>query len=100
MLKQNDGFTLIELLVVIAITGILIGGIIGIGVIGCGNFWYSEDSILRELRADHQNITELLKTKRNIFAKSVIVVKENGVNHDYCLDSDVFWDYEFSECQK
>jgi prepilin-type N-terminal cleavage/methylation domain-containing protein len=65
MLRRNDGFTLIELLVVIAIIGILIGNVFNIGIIVCGNFWYSEDDVLRELKADHQNVTEILKTKRS-----------------------------------
>jgi prepilin-type N-terminal cleavage/methylation domain-containing protein len=100
MLKQNNGFTLIELLTVVVIIGVLVIGVLGIGVIGRGNFWYSDDGVLREIKADHPGVIEVLKTKRNVFAKSVITVKENGVNHDYCLDTDVFWNYEFSECQK
>lgn len=100
MLKRNDGFTLIELLIIIAIIGTLVIGLLGVGVVCRGNFWYSEDEVLRELKADHSGITEVLKTKRNVFAKSVITVKENGVNHDYCLDTNVLWNYEFSECSK
>lgn len=101
MLKRNDGVTLVELLIVIAIVAILMVCVIEIGVImGPGNFWYSNDSVLRELRANHPKVTEVLKTKRNVFAKSVITVKEDGIDHDYCLDTNILWNYEFSECQK
>lgn len=98
MLKNNDGFTLIELLIAIAISWVLTA--MSIGIIICGNFWYSDDDVFRELKTDHPQITELLKTECNIFAKSVITVKENGINHKYCLDSDVLRNYKFSECQK
>jgi len=102
MLKRNSGFTLTELLIVVAIIGILLVGVYGIGIsaICRGNFWYSDDGVLRELKVDHPKVTEVLKTKRNVFAKSVITVKENGVNHDYCLDTNVLWNYEFSDCSK
>ena len=100
MLKRNEGFTLIELLIVIVIVGVLVVWMLGAKVICQGNFWYSDDGVLRELKADHPKVTELLKTKRNVFAKSIITVKEGGVNHDYCLDTDVLWNYEFSECSK
>jgi len=100
MLKRNDGFTLIELLIVIAIIGILAACLLGVAVACGGNFWYSNDGVLRELKTDHPKVTEVLKTKRNVFDESVITVKENGVNHDYCLDSSIFWNYKFSECQK
>jgi prepilin-type N-terminal cleavage/methylation domain-containing protein len=100
MLKLNNGFTLIELLIVIAIVGILGGYVLVIGIICKGNYWYSEDSALRELKADHPKVTEIIKSKRNVFRKSIITVKEYGVNHDYCLDTNVLWNYEFSECAK
>jgi len=100
MLKRNDGVTLVELLIVMATIAILVVGILGVGFIGRGNFWYSNDGVLRELIVDHPKVTEFLKGKRNVFAKSVITVKEDGVDQDYCLDTNILWNYEFSKCQK
>lgn len=97
MLGRNNGATLVELSVVMATVGILVVSVLAIS---CGNFWYSDDSVLRELKANHPKVTEVLKAKRNIFAESVITVKEDGVDRDYCLDTNILWNYEFSECQK
>jgi len=100
MLKRNGGFTLIELLIAVAVIGIVVVGFFGIGVVYHGNYWYSNDSVLQELKVDYPETTEVLKTKRNVFAKSVITVRENGVNRDFCLDTNVLQNYKFSDCSK
>lgn len=100
MLKRNRGFTLIELLLVIVCVLIIGVWILGIKIICQGNFWFSEEGALREFKIDHPAVTEIIKTKRHVFDKSVITVKENGETRDYCLDSDVLWNYEFSKCSK
>ena len=74
--------------------------VFAIVAICCGNFWYAESDAFRELKADHPKVTELLKTKRNIYAKSVFTVMENGTRHDYCLNTNVLHNYEFSKCAK
>lgn len=73
---------------------------LGIPAVLTGNYWYSENQVLRALKAEHPGITEILNTKRKVFALSVIIVKENGKRHDYCLDSNILQDYRFSECPK
>lgn len=98
MLKRN-GFILIEFLIAVIFVGVLV--IIGIFlVLYCGNFWYSEEDILRGIKIDHPAVTEILNIKLGVIDKSIITVKENGVNHDYCLDTSILRDHEFSECQK
>lgn len=98
MLKRNGGFTLIELLFVLML--VLAVGVIGIGFLGHGNFWYLESDVLKVLRADHPEVSEVLKTHRNVFAKSIVTVKEGAIIRDYCLDTDIFWNYEFSTCSR
>lgn len=101
MLKKNNGFTLLELLIPLLIMAIIVVGVYVflLKTVCQGNFWYAESSVLRELRVDHPNVTEVLKTRRNVFSKSVITVREGDENHDYCLDTSILWNYEFSECQ-
>lgn len=102
MLKRNDGFTLVELMIVIAIIAVIVigGYVIMLKTICQGNFWYSEDGILKELKIDHPQITEVLKTTRNVFDKSIILVMENGEKTEYCLDTNIMWNYEFSKCEE
>jgi prepilin-type N-terminal cleavage/methylation domain-containing protein len=98
-LRRKNGFTLVEVMIVmglIAISAVVVYGFI-ITVICRGNFWFSEEGVLRELKVDHPGVTEILKTERNVHAKSVITVKEDGFNHVYYLDSDMLWNYKFSE---
>lgn len=100
-MKKNRGFTLVELLIVFLIGALLIVGIWGFGVMTIcqGNFWFVEDSVLRELRVDHQNVTKVLKVERNVFSDSVILVENrDGSRSTYCLDTDILWNFKFSEC--
>lgn len=98
MQRKNAGFTLIELIVAIMIIAVVIGFIV-FGVIGSGNYWYTESGVLRELRFGHPNVAEILKTTRNVFADSVITVKEDDAIHSYCLDSNILFNYTFSDCR-
>jgi hypothetical protein len=97
MRKRDNGYTVIELMILISAIAIAMASICGFAAIFHGNFWYTEENVFKELKSEHPNITEIVKAKRHIFAKSVITVKENGVNHDYCLDSNILGNFEFSE---
>jgi hypothetical protein len=44
-------------------------------------------------------VTEIVKTTRNVFVDSVIMAKEDGVLHSYCLNSNVLFNYTFSDCK-
>jgi len=101
-LGNNKGFTLIELLIVVAMLCIVIGGI-GLGVIGgiiMGNAWYFEADVLRKIQIDHPQATKIIDTQRNIWKYSVIKVEENGQRREYCLDSNVLFNYTILDCEK
>lgn len=96
MIKNNkSGYTLVEVLVVIVVIFVILG--IGFVKAICqGNFWFTEEGALRELRADHPKVTEIMKIERNIFSYSVITVREDGEARNYDLDSNALFNYTFS----
>jgi hypothetical protein len=96
MVRENNLilFKLIKVIMV-AITIILIAD-----TLFCGNFWYFKNNVLRELRLQHPQITEVIMVKRRFFSESFITVKEKGNIKNYCLNTNFFWDYDISECPK
>ena len=97
MNSKQKGFTLTELLIVIAVI-VIIGIVLFLGAgIFTGNFWYTNKSVLREIRIDHPGATHILKTERKIWNYSEILVQENNERTTYYLDSDIFWNYEFHQ---
>jgi prepilin-type N-terminal cleavage/methylation domain-containing protein len=100
-LGNNKGFTLIELLIVIAILCIVIGGI-GLGVIGgiiMGNEWYSEEGVLRKIQLDHPQVAKIIDSQRNTWGYSIVKVEENGQRKEYCLDSNILFNYKVLDCK-
>lgn len=93
---RKCGFALIELMIVVAMLVILAVLILSSTML-CANYWFTENGVLRELRAKHPNVTRILKVERNVFSYSRIVVEENGVRKEYLLDTNVLFNYEFRE---
>ncbi len=101
MKSHNRGFTLIELLTVFVIIFIIVvvGWVFAIKTVCQGNFWFQTDSALRELQVSHSSVSKILTTQRNIFDKSVLQVEnKDGSRKEYCLDTSILFNYEFSEC--
>lgn len=101
MKNRNRGFTLIEVFIVFGIIFIIVvvGWVFAIKTVCQGNFWFQTDSALRELQVSHQDVSKVLTTQRNIFDKSVLLVEnKNGSRKEYCLDTSILFNYEFSEC--
>lgn len=96
--KRQEGFTIIEVFIVIAIIGIIIFW----GFIGCtivkGNFWLTEDGVLKDLQINYPEVSEILRVNRNIFSYSEIYVEnEDGSRGTYELDTCVLFNYEFPD---
>ena len=100
-MARRNGFTVIEILLVMAICVTIIATVaVGVGAL-CGNFWYTDDTVLRELQAEHQEVISIQKTERKVFDFSVITVKErtlSGTNR-WCLNTNILWNYTFSKCE-
>jgi hypothetical protein len=98
MKKHNRSFTLTELVfvIIVAISGVWF---IGVKMIFLGNFWFQTESALRELQATHPTVSKVLRTQRNIFDPSVLLIEnKDGSRNTYCLETSILFNYEFSEC--
>ena len=96
-MKRQNGFTLIEMFIVFVFCVVIVFGFGFVGGIIMGNQWYTEDSVLKELKVEHPNVEHVISTERNLYAKSKILVQEGGERATYLLDSDVLWNYKFEK---
>ena len=96
MKRAQSGVTLIELLITISVAIMVVFGLIGLGFMG--NCWYTESGVERQIMAEKTGVTKVIKTTRNIFAYSRVLVKEDGTQKTYCLNSNILANYTFLEC--
>ena len=93
-MKKSKGFTLIELMIIISIFIIIIFGFGFIGVGIMGNYWYTQDNVLKEIRVDHPEIVEIIKDKRKIWSYSEIIVEnKKGERQIFLLDTNCMFNY-------
>lgn len=76
---------------------------IGVGIMG--NFWYTEEGVIKKIRLQYPEITQIIDTERNIFTYSVITVKEGEAAKKYYvkkyyLDTDILFNYELRKADK
>ena len=72
------------------------GHLIGILGLYCtiakGNFWYTEQGVLRELQIENPGIARIMKVKTGVIDYTEITVQNNdGSTKTYYLDSDVLF---------
>lgn len=94
MRLNQKGFTLIELLLCLAIGLIVTSLVLGLTTLIRGNFWYTEESVLKALRSENPKIEEVT-TVRNVWDYSEVTAKEGDVYIIRYLDSNILWNYTF-----
>ena len=52
-----------------------------------GNFWLNEEIARKKIKAEN---AEIIQIKKNIYAPSVILVKEDDKEYEYLINSNVF----------
>lgn len=81
------------MIIVLAIVAIICVMVTALGLIVCGNQWYTEEGVLRKIRMMEPN-TDTLTSERRVFAYSRITTRDkSGVIRDYELDSNVLFNY-------
>ncbi|MDP3769339.1 MAG: hypothetical protein Q8R40_00150 [bacterium] len=95
---NNRGVTVLEVLVCTAVSGLTCA--LWVGAVMMGNVWYTQEGVLQKIRLQHPETTEIVDTQRNIFAYSVITVKEGETVKKYYLDTDILFNYELHEVGK
>lgn len=69
--------------------------------LGKGNFWFENRSVLRELRLEEPTAARIVVVRRHVYDPSVfIVMLRDGRMIRVCLDTDIFWNYDFVACEK
>jgi competence protein ComGC len=91
---NNKGFTIAEVIVVITFIFCII---FVIGFISKGNYWFSEDGVLKKIKLNHPKATKVIDTEREAWNYSIITVIEDGVRKKYYLDTDILWNYKIYE---
>lgn len=62
-----------------------------------GNFWYTKSGALEQLKNENPGIEKIVKSKRNIWRRSVFVIKEGEQIKTFLLDTNILWNYKFEE---
>lgn len=95
--KSNKGFTLGEMFVVMfAIFVIVVVLFVGVySSLLAGNFWFTEEGVLKEIRLSEAKAKTVLTSKRGVWKDSEITVElEDGRRQVFTLDTNILFNYE------
>ncbi|MEK7584869.1 MAG: prepilin-type N-terminal cleavage/methylation domain-containing protein [Patescibacteria group bacterium] len=99
-MRGERGFTLIELMIVFVATGVIVGVVSACCALCAGNFWYSEQGVLRALQSDHPNITKVELIERHVYDYSIVVAKQGDQEMMFFLDSNMLFNYKFQRAEQ
>lgn len=101
MRNDERGFTLTELLILLALLAITVFWVIALYIGITGNFWFTDEGVLKSIQFDHPEVVKIIKTERNVTSYSKIYVEnEDGSRSVYSLDSCATYDYELKRLKE
>ncbi|MFA6537712.1 MAG: hypothetical protein WCT18_04940 [Patescibacteria group bacterium] len=92
--EKNHGFSTVGLM--IDLVGLFF--LVSLSALPMANVWFSEVGVEKQLKREHPQISEVVKTTSKFWVVAKIAVMENGQPKVYCLDTNIFYDYEFWDC--
>jgi hypothetical protein len=95
IIKNNSkGVAILELLVILFLILIFI-------IMSTTNIFWFEEGVIKQIKAENYPGTEikLIKSERNSFSFSRFRVMEDGKVWDYCLDTNIFFNYKIFTCE-
>lgn len=95
--KANKGVTLLQVLLgmvaVFAVTILLFAGVYG--TLMTGNFWFTEEGVLKEIRLNEPAAKTVLTSKRAVWDDSEVTVElEDGSRKVFRFGSNMLFNYE------
>jgi len=100
-LRDQQGMTVVKVMCVLVVVLIGIGYVLLFKTVLAGNFWYTEEGVLRELRLDNPEIEKILSTERLAWSHSVITVADSeGRRRIFTLDTNVLFNYTLQEIKR
>jgi hypothetical protein len=83
--------TLIELLVVLALLFMLC---VALPALFAGNFYITEDGVLKAIQVHHPQAVSVLSVERCVFDYSIVIVaNRDGSRSTYVVDSNILFNY-------
>ncbi len=94
MRNSQEGFTIIELLILIVVLAFFTALIVGILTLCMGNFWITEDGVLRKIQFRNPQAVQILDVERRVWDYSLVTVKnKDGTQTTYIVDANVLFNY-------
>lgn|GEM_PF-4347454 len=99
--KMRKGFTLVELIIVLALVCTIACFFLIIPLCR-SNIWFSEVGVAEQLSQERRIKVEVIKVQRKFFSHSEVTVRVNEASEItvFCLDTDLFFNYEIVDCSR